>query len=92
MKPIHSAEQADTYRNTLRYALAIAGDETVLALRLKVAVARLRSWLEGFEVIPDAAFLEAVDVIVSASPSDIARIREALRRPEAQGDQAALGG
>ena len=73
-------EQRETYRNTLSYALAIAGGEMALAVRLRVTVAKLRDWLEGLEPVPDAAFLDAVDVIVRAAPADIARARELLQQ------------
>lgn len=72
-------DRGETYRNTLSYALAIAGGEMALAVRLRVTVAKLRDWLEGIESVPDAAFLDAVDVIVGAKSADIARAREQLR-------------
>ena len=75
-------EQGETYRSTLQYALAIAGSELVLAARLRVPVAVLRGWLAGVDPVPDRAFLDAVDLIVAATPLDIARAREATHQPE----------
>jgi hypothetical protein len=74
-------DQSDTYRKTLTYALTVAGGEPALALRLNVSVERLRSWLGGSERIPDAAFLQAVDVIVAANQADIARLATSTYAP-----------
>jgi len=73
-------EQRETYLNTLKYAVAIAGGELHLAVRLRVPVAKLQSWLHGVDPIPTPTFLDAVDVIVAATPHDIARTREAMRQ------------
>jgi len=73
-------EDRDTYINTLKYALAIAGSELTLSVRLRVPVARLQIWLKGVEPIPTAAFLAALEVIVTATHADIARSREAMRK------------
>jgi len=73
-------DQRETYRNTLKYALAIAGNEQTLAFRLRVTVATLKIWLHGVEAVPTAVFLDAVDVIVTATPADIARSRDAMLR------------
>lgn len=76
-------EQRDTYRNTLKYALAIVGSELALAVRLRVPVPKLKNWLSGIDAVPAPVFLDVVDVIVAATPADIARSREALqRRPD----------
>ena len=73
-------DQRETYRNTLQYALAIAGSELALAVRLRVTQAELTLWVDGREPVPDTVFLKAVDVIVRASPADIARSREAMHK------------
>jgi DNA-binding transcriptional regulator YdaS (Cro superfamily) len=73
-------EQRETYRNTLRYALTIVGNEIALAVRLRVTPAKLSDWLDGSEPIPVAAFLDAVDVVVGATAAEMARSREALLR------------
>ncbi len=73
-------DQRETYRNTLHYALAIAGGELTLCVRLKVPIAVLRNWLAGIEAVPTGAFLDAVDIIGSATATDIARSRDALRK------------
>jgi len=72
-------EHAEIYRSTMKYALAIAGSDAALALRLRVPFGTLKNWLSGIEPIPDAVFLDAVDVIAAATPAEIARSREALR-------------
>jgi hypothetical protein len=72
--------QKETYRKTLEYALGIAGSEFALSVRMKVSLAVLRNWLAGISEIPTVAFLDAIDVIAAASPADIARSREALRK------------
>lgn len=76
-------DRRETYRTTLQYAVGIAGSELALAVRLKVAVGLLENWLHGIDEAPANAFLSAVDVIVSATPADIARCRDAMReRPD----------
>ena len=72
--------QKETYRRTLEYALGIAGGELALSVRMKVPLALLRNWLAGISEIPTAAFLDAIDVITAASPAEIARSREALKK------------
>lgn len=54
-----------TYRQTLRHALAIAGGPVFLAAQLNVGVAELTRWVHGEDAIPDGVFLHAVDVIES---------------------------
>ena len=68
----------DTYRDTLMYAVAIAGSERALAERLRVQVPMLATWLSGIEQIPYAIFLRAVDVVVNSTAADISRSRELL--------------
>jgi hypothetical protein len=75
-------DDRETYRNTLKYALAIAGSERALSSHLGVPVTRLQIWLEGVERIPTAIFLAAIDVVIAATPADIARSREAMRQPQ----------
>ena len=55
-----------TYRNTLLRALAIAGSDLALAVRLSATPNQVKKWLAGIEPIPDAAFLDAVDIVVTA--------------------------
>ena len=64
-------ERTETYRNTLRQALAIAGSEEALAMRLKVSPEQLHKWLESDDDIPTSAFLGAVDVVVEAKVQEI---------------------
>lgn len=75
-----AVEDRDVYINTLKYAQAIAGSELNLSVRLEVPVALLRMWLKGIEPVPAASFLAAVDVIVAATPADIARCRDAMQK------------
>jgi hypothetical protein len=77
---LRAVKQRDTYRNILQYALAIAGSEPALAVRLRAPIVRLRLWLDGGVPIPDTAFLDAVDLVVSATRTEIARSREAFIR------------
>jgi len=73
-------ERWDTYRSTLHYALAIAGSELNLAVRLGVPVGELKNWLDGIVHVPDRVFLQTVDIIIGATKEDIVRTREALRK------------
>jgi DNA-binding transcriptional regulator YdaS (Cro superfamily) len=73
-------DHRETYRTTLQYAVAIAGSEFALAIRLRVPLGLLQNWLNGVSEAPASAFLGAVDVIVAASPSDIARCRDSMRK------------
>ena len=77
------ASQRETYRNTLQYAVVIAGSEFALATRIGVSVAQINIWLHGIAAMPDRAFFDAVDVIVNATAADIARTRSALAKRQA---------
>ena len=70
----------DTYRETLTYAIAIAGSERALAEQIKVTIPQIDNWLNGVESIPDRVFLAAVDVIIDSSREAIARSREVIAR------------
>ncbi len=74
-------ERGETYRRTLEYALAIAGDELALSLRMKVSPGILKNWLRGISEISDRAFLDCVDIIIQATPAEIARSRESMLKP-----------
>lgn len=80
----------ETYRRTLEYALGIAGGEVALSVRLRVPLGILQNWLSGITPIPDSAFLDAVDVIVKATPDEVARSRTAQSRRSSgsQGSEA----
>ena len=73
-----AAQNRETYRQTLVYALAIAGNEITLAVRLDVTVPQLQIWLGGIADIPTEVFLRAVDVVVAATTEEIARSRSIL--------------
>jgi hypothetical protein len=73
-------DHRETYRTTLQYAVAIAGSELALSVQLKVTIGELQNWLNGVSDAPTSAFLNAVDVIAAASPSDIARCRDSMRK------------
>ena len=78
----YGMEQQEIYRSTLGYALAIAGTELALSVRLKVPLGTLQNWLQGLCEIPTAGFLDAVDVITTAKPADISRCRDAMRHTD----------
>ena len=79
--------QNEAYRNTLTYAMAIAGSERSLAERLGVQVQQLLNWTMGIEHVPTDVFLKAVDVVLTATAEDIQRSREILiRRQQLPGD------
>jgi DNA-binding transcriptional regulator YdaS (Cro superfamily) len=59
-------ENRDTYRRTLASAASIAGSDLALAVRLKTTPNQVKKWLAGVDPIPDAAFLDAVDIVVTA--------------------------
>jgi hypothetical protein len=62
------------------YAASIAGSERELAVRMKVPIGLLTTWLSGIEEVPASAFLAAVDVIVAATPEEISRSRTLLNK------------
>jgi hypothetical protein len=68
----------ETDRNLLTYALAIAGDERLLAERLGVTIPHVLNWTTGIERIPTEIFLKAVDVVLASTAEDIRRSRETL--------------
>lgn len=70
----------DTYRDTLLYAVAIAGSDRELAGHLKVTVRLVRSWLDGVDEVPEPIFQAALDLIIASSPQAIVRSRGFLYR------------
>lgn len=80
MEKSHSVSHGEIYRNTLTYAVSIAGSEARLAERLKVRVPTLVNWLGGVEPLPHAAFLLVVDIVLSATGEEISRSRALLNR------------
>jgi DNA-binding transcriptional regulator YdaS (Cro superfamily) len=70
----------DTYRNTLIYALAIAGSQLQLAQLLEVKVPQLMNWLNGVDDIPDRVFFKMIDVVAQSSPEAISRSRGLLAK------------
>jgi len=72
--------ERDTYRDTLFYAVAIAGSERELARQLGVTRTQLENWLCGGEEIPERIFQRALDVVIDSSPQAIGRSRERLQR------------
>ena len=73
-------DDRDVYRDTLCYALAIAGGERELARLLKVTVRQVESWLGGADSIPERVFQAALDVVIASSPRAIVRSRTILQR------------
>ena len=51
------------YRETLRTALALLGNEGTLAAYLRVSSQTLSGWLSGREPVPLGAYLDALDVV-----------------------------
>ena len=70
----------DTYRNTLIYALAIAGSQLQLAQLLGVKVPQIVNWLNGVDDISDPVFFRLIDVIAQSSPNAISRSRGLLAK------------
>ena len=70
----------DTYRDTLFYALAIAGDKRKLARGLKSPVWQVESWLTGAELVPERIFQAALDMVIGSTPQAIFRSRGFLQR------------
>ena len=70
----------ETYRDTMAYAVALAGSERLLAQALKVTTPQLENWLRGVDEVPDCVFLAAVDMIIASPRESIARAREILTR------------
>ena len=68
----------ETYRNTLIYAMAMVGDERLLAQRLGVSPQQILDWANGTEPVPAEIFLKTVDVVATATPEDIRRSRQAF--------------
>jgi len=68
------------YRDTLFYALALAGSERELARQLRVTVAQVKKWLSGADDVPERVFQKTIDVITASSPQAIGRSRERLQR------------
>lgn len=71
----------ETYRNTVTYALSIAGgSERRLAEKLGVRVGELVNYLAGVEDVPTEIFLKAVDVVLAATADDIRVARGILEK------------
>jgi hypothetical protein len=72
--------KGETYRDTLSYALAIAGCEQALAEYLNVTRSQLEHWLDHADEMPDPVFLAVVDMAMDASRDASARSRELRAR------------
>ena len=70
-----TTESQQNYRRTLRYAEAIAGGVEPLASILGTSSATVAAWSAGWDDIPDAIFLSAVDIICEASDDELQRAR-----------------
>ena len=68
------------YRDTLFYALALAGSERELARQLKVSAAQVKKWLNGADDVPEWIFQRTIDVITASSPQAIHRSRGMMQR------------
>jgi DNA-binding transcriptional regulator YdaS (Cro superfamily) len=67
------------YRNVLRHAASIAGEEP-LARRLRVSASALASWLSGGTPIPSGVFLAVADYLAEIRPPDGAKAPGSERR------------
>lgn len=56
-----------TYRETLLYATALAGNERLLAQILAVSKRRVADWIRGAAGIPESIYLKSVDVVLDAT-------------------------
>jgi len=72
------ASVRETYRSILIYAMAMVGNELLLAERLGVHPQQVLNWANGVEPVPAQIFLKIVDVVVAATPEDIRRSRQVL--------------
>jgi hypothetical protein len=70
----------DTYRDTLFYALAIAGGKRELARGLKAPVRQVEKWLTGADLVPEPVFQAALDMVIGSTPQAIFRSRSFLSR------------
>lgn len=59
--------QAAVYARTLARAALLSGGPIALANKLGVRAAQMEAWLSGAEEIPQATFLELVDVVMDAA-------------------------
>jgi hypothetical protein len=71
------------YRDTLLYALALAGSERELARQLRVTVSQVENWLSGADEIPERIFQRTIDLVTASSRQAIHRSREFLSRKSA---------
>ena len=76
-------DETETYRDTLFYALAIAGSERELARQLRTTVPQVGKWLNGADDIPECIFQRTIDVITGSSRQAIWRSRGFLARNSA---------
>ena len=63
MAPRHPQPSADNLRQLLRKVLDRVGSRARLANRLGIGQAELQRMLEGRQDVPDAIFLQCVDVL-----------------------------
>ena len=68
----------ETYQKTLMKALAVAGDETALARKLRVPVHSVVGWLLGEQPMPTDIFLRTVDIVLAATKAQNEATREML--------------
>ena len=59
--------QAAVYARTLARAALLSGGQIALANKLGVRAEQMEAWLSGAEEIPQATFLELVDVVMDAA-------------------------
>lgn len=59
--------QAAVYARTLARAALLSGGPIALANKLGVRAEQMEAWLSGAEEIPQATFLDLVDVVMDAA-------------------------
>ena len=62
----------DTRIRVLRRVVTIEGSELAVARRLKVRSSYVSAWLTGSQPIPEAVFMQAVEIILDEAPRSAA--------------------
>jgi hypothetical protein len=70
----------ETYQKTLVQACAVAGDEGVLAKKLRIPVSVLVDYLLGERAVPADVFLKAADVVLGSTRKRNAESRALLEQ------------
>jgi hypothetical protein len=60
---------SSVYARTLQKAAELIGSRQKLARHLRVPLAELEKWIAGTALPPTGSFLQAVDVVIDATPA-----------------------